>query len=346
MRPERLPEDHYHEAIAFLTGVFPRSQDAPIANRELRHWKYYAAHPFAKESRCYVFRDEEGLTAHAGFSPVQYATADGIRTSFQVIDWAGAPRRPGAGFLLFQALWKEADSHLGVGGSNDAVRLMRRIPTLRKVDQMVHCAYPLRPWKLLLESPWSWKSPLKLARSGKWHLARRRFNLDKWKATPVERVSETDASLLVPATDGSYSPLRRVPELLNYWLECPVAKVGAWRLEYAGAAAGFLVLAFLRSEVRIVDLVISTPSAPLAEAFALAIDLAAQDREACEVSGASSAAPVIHAMVDAGMIPRGTSEIFLGDPGRVFPRKQPIEVNLTIGDGFYLQATPPSFLSF
>ena len=25
---------------------------------------------------------------------------------------------------------------------------------------------------------------------------------------------------------------------------------------------------------------------------------------------------------------------------------QPIEVNLTIGDGFYLQATPPSFLSF
>ena len=123
MRPERLPEDHYNEAIEFLTGVFPRSQDAPIVSRELRHWKYYVPHPFAKQSRCYVFRDEEGLTAHAGFSPVQYATADGIRTSFQVIDWAGAPRRPGAGFLLFQALWKEADSHLGVGGSNDAVRL-------------------------------------------------------------------------------------------------------------------------------------------------------------------------------------------------------------------------------
>jgi hypothetical protein len=346
MKLERLPEDRHKEAVEFLAGVFATPQDEPFLNRELRHWKYYRPHPFSEETRCYVFRDAQGLVAHGGFCPVQYATNAGIKSSFQVIDWAGAQTCPGAGFMLFRELWPQADSYLGIGGSSDAQRVMRRIPRLRKTDRMVTCAYPLRPWGQLVRSPYSWKSPLKLARSWRWRVARKRPKLDRWKAVPVERLTDADANLLVPASDGSYFPLHRVPGLVNYWLECPAARVRAWRLEYAGSAVGLVVLAFLQGETRIVDLVVHSASAPLAEAFSVAIDLAAQDRNACELVGGSSAAPVIQAMVDAGMIPRKTCDIFWGDPHKSFPPDLPVEVNFTVGDAFYLAGDRPYFLTF
>jgi hypothetical protein len=347
MKLECLPEDRHEEAVEFLASAFATSRDAPFLSRELRHWKYYRPHPFWRDTRCYVYRDAVGLTAHGGFCPVQYSAGDGVKTSFQLIDWASTDQRcPGAGFLLFRELWTQADSHLGIGGSDDAQQVMRRIPGLRKMDAMAVCAYPLRPWGQLVESPWSWKSPLKLARSWGWRIARKRPRLDSWKAVPAERLSEADADLLVPAGNGGYCPLRRVPDLVNYWLECPAARVRAWRLQYAGAGVGLVVLAFLRKQTRIVDLVVNTASAPLAEAFSVAIDLAAQDRDACELVGASSAAPVVQAMVDAGMIPRGRSDIFFGDSHKRFPPNLPIEVNLTVGDGFYLQENQPGFLSF
>jgi hypothetical protein len=346
MKLERLPEDRHDEAVRFLADVFPGSQDAPFLNRELRHWKYYQPHPFGQEPRCYVFRDAEGLTAHGGLSPVEYSAPGGVKTGFQVIDWAGAPRCPGAGFMLFRALWPKADCYLGIGGSADAKRVMRRIPTIRQAGEMAHYAHPLRPWGQLTASPLTWKSPAKFARSWRWRLERKRFKLDAWKAVPVDRLSEADAPLLVPAAGDAYCPLRRVPDLVNYWLACPAGHVRAWRLEHSGRPVGLLALNFMPMEVRVVDLVINTPSAPLAEAFSLAIDLAARQPDVFELSAASSAAPVVQAMGDAGMIPRGISEVFLGDPGKSFPPGLPIEANLTIGDGFYLQVATPHFYTY
>lgn len=346
MKLETLPEDRHADAVAFLSTIFPGSEGAPFLGRDLRHWKYYAPHPFAAESRCYVFRDAEGLTAHGGLSPVQYSTPGGIKTSFQVIDWAGSPRSAGAGFLLFRALWSTADSYLGIGGSDDAKKVMRRIPTVRAVQPMAHFAYPLRPFGQLMASPWTLKSPAKWARSWKWKLARKRPILTAWKAIPTDRLTEADAPLLAPASDGNFTPLRRTPELVNYWLACPAGIIRAWRLHHTGAAVGLLVLAFLNKEARIVDLIVNTPAAPLAEAYSLAIDLAADHRGACELSAANSAPPAIDAMSAAGMIQRGVSEVFLGDPRKSFPPDFPIEANLTIGDGFYHQAAHPYFHTF
>lgn len=346
MRAELLPEDCHDEAVEFLTSVFPGSQDAPFLGRELRHWKYYGPHPFTKKSRCYVFRDSKGLIAHGGVSPVEYELPAGIKTSFQVIDWAGAPRCPGAGFLLFRELWPTADSYLAIGGSGDAIKINRRIPAVRPVAGMALFACPLRPLGQAMASPWSWRSPLRWVRSWKWKLARRKPDLRAWKATPLERFSSAEAPLLMPAGDGAYTPLRRTPELGNYWLGCPAGRTRAWRLEHAGTAVGFLVLCFLHREARIADLVVNTPSAPLCEAYSLAIDLAQRQSDACEVRGASSAPPAIQAMSSAGMIARGVFEVFLGDPGKNFPLDRPPEVNFTIGDGFYQQAAQPYFYTF
>ncbi len=346
MTVERLPEDCHDEAVAFLTGVFSCSAGAPFLNRELRHWKYYALHPFSKEPRCCVFRDAEGLTAHGGISPLEYCTPNGIKTSFQVIDWAGSSRRAGAGFMLFRGLWSTADTYLGIGGSDDAQKVMRRIPTVRAAGAMEYFAYPLRPWGQLNASPWSWRSPLKWMRAWKWRLARKRPRLDAWSAVPIESLRESDAPLLVPASGGLYTPLRRTPDLVNYWLACPAGRVRAWRLEYAGQPVGFLVLAFLRQEARIVDLIVNSPSASLAEAFSLAIDLASKDRGVYELSAATTAPPAIEAMTAAGMIRRGAAEVFLGDPRSNFSTTIPIEVNLTIGDGFYQQGEQPYFHTF
>jgi hypothetical protein len=346
MRAELLPEDCHDEAVRFLTEVFPGSEDAPFLRRDLRHWKYYQPHPFNKEPRCYVFRDSKGLIAHGGVIPVEYELPAGITTSFQVIDWAGAPRCPGAGFLLFRELWPSADSYLAIGGSDDAIKINRRIPSVRPVAGMALFAYPLRPFGQLLASPWKWRSPLRWARSWKWKLARAKPDLRDWKAIPVERFGVADANLLMPAADASYSPLRRTPELLNYWLACPAARMAAWRLEHRGSPVGYLVLAFLRKEARIADLVLNTSSASLAEAYSLAIDLAQRHSDACELRAASSAPPAIQAMAASGMIRRGVFEVFLGDPGKNFPLNLAVEVNLSIGDGFYQQAAHPYFYTF
>jgi hypothetical protein len=346
MRPELLPEDCHDEAVEFLTTVFPGSQDAPFLRRELRHWKYYGPHPFMKNPRCYVFRDPKGLIAHGGLSPVQYELPGGIKTSFQVIDWAGSPRCPGAGFLLFRELWSTADSYLAIGGSDDAIKINRRIPAVRPVAGMALFGCPLRPLGQLMASPLSWRSPFRWARSWKWKMGRRRPDLSAWKAVPLDRLVAADAPLLTPAASGAYIPLRRTPDLVNYWLACPAGRVRAWRLEHAGVAVGFLALSFLRKEARIVDLVLNTPSIPLAEAYSMAIDIAQRHSDACELRGASSAPPAIQAMGAAGMIKRGVFEVFLGDPGKNFPQNPPVEVNFTIGDGFYQQAAQPYFYAF
>jgi hypothetical protein len=346
MKAELLPEERHDEAVEFLTSIFPGSENAPYLRRDLRHWKYYRPHPFMKEARCYVFRDAEGLIAHGGLSPVQYELPSGTKSSFQIIDWAGSPRCPGAGFLLFRELWPSADSFLAIGGSDDAIKINRKIPKVRPVAGMALFAYPLRPFGQLMASRLSWRSPLRWARSWKWKMARRRPDLKAWKAIPLKRLDAADTPLLMPLSDGVYTPLRRTPELVNYWRDCPAGQVRVWRLEHAGNAVGFVALSFLRKEARIVDLVVNEPSAPLAEAYSLAIDLAARHSDACELRAASSAPPAIRAMTAAGMIQRGVFEVFLGDPGKNFPPNLPVEVNFTIGDGFYQQAAQPYFYTF
>jgi hypothetical protein len=346
MNLEPLPEDRHDEAAAFLATIFPSSADAQIPNRELRRWKYFVPHPFRAETRCYIFRDSQGIIAHGGYSPVAYVTPSGFKSSFQVIDWAGAVRCPGAGFLLFRALWNTADTYLGIGGSDDAIKVMRRIPSVRSMPPMAYFAYPLRPIGQLAASPLTWKSPGKWARAWTWRLARKRLNLSAWKAVPVDRLTESDAPLLIPAADPAYTPLRRTPELVNYWLACPAGRIRAWRLEHNSRPVGVLVLAFLKHEARIADLIVNTTSAPLSEAFSLAIDLAAVDPGACELSAANSAPPAIQAMAAAGMTRREAAEVFLGDPRKSLPENLPIEINLTIGDGFYQQGPTPYFHSF
>jgi hypothetical protein len=346
MNPESLAEDRHEEAVKFLAQIFSVSETAPLLRRDLRHWKYYAPHPFTTGSRSYVFRDAKGLIAHGGLAPVQFDTLSGPKSSFQFIDWAAGTGSAGAGFLLFRALWPMADSYLGIGGSDDARKVMKRVPNMKTVQPMAHFAYPLRPFGQLLASRFTWKSPLKWLRAWRWHSARKRPNLSAWKAVPVARLTNSDAPLLIPADRVDYTPLRRTPELVNYWLACPAGKIRAWRLEHNGAAAGILVLAFLNKEARIVDVVLSAPNAPLSEAYSLAIDLAARESDACELSAASSAPPQFRALTAAGFIIRGHSDVFLGDPRKHFPPDVPIEANLTIGDGFYQQSERPYFHTF
>ena len=343
---ESLPENRHQEIVEFLAGVFGTSPDAPFINPKLRHWKYYAAHPFWNENRSYVFRDAEGLLAHCGVIPAQYAVGGEVKTTFQGIDWAGSKRRAGAGLMLFQRLWKLADSNLCIGGSDDAQRVVSRIRTLRRAAPLVYCAYPIRPWGQLSRSPRSWKSALKWGRSWRWRLARKQRDLRRWKAVPMDRLTAEHAPLLVPNQSDEYYPLRRTPELVNYWLACPAGRMRTWQLEYDGVPVGVLILGFFGAQARIVDLVVKAGAVSLAEAYSVAIDLASRETGVCELAGASSVAANVQAMVDAGMLCRRKLDVFFGDVSKSFRPEVPIEINLTIGDGFFFVDETTSFLTF
>jgi hypothetical protein len=293
-----------------------------------------------------VLEDGEGITAHGGVTPVRYRTAQGTFSAFQVIDWAGARRAAGAGLLLFRGLWPYAELHLAIGGSSDAVRVLTRIPGLKRQAPMKLFAAPLRPFGQWTRSQRDWRGPARWIRAWKWKLSRPVVNLCAWKAIPLERLEPEHASLLQPHTHGEYTPLERTPELVNYWLACPGGRVRAWRLDYGGKPAGIVVIAFLRGVARIVDLTLADGGTPLAEAYALTLRLASTDRQVCEVIAASSAPPVVRALEAAGFIARGESLVMAGDPLQRLSSVPPIEVNLTIGDGYYLQAKTNYFHTF
>lgn len=344
--PILLAEDGHEEAVRFLEEVFPGSAGAPFLDTRLREWKYDHPHPFWEGTRCFVFRDDAGLTAHGGVIPIRYQAAGDSISAFQMIDWAGARRSAGAGLLLYRALWPRTDIYLAVGGSPDAVRVLTRIPGLRRMAPMLRFATPLRPWGQWRLSRAGWTAPARWLRAWRWRLGRPRLDQSAWTAEPLERLSEADAPLLVPHTGNLYTPLARTPALVNYWLACPAGQIRAWRLLHGGEPAAILVLAFLRGETRIVDLTLAKAEAPLAEAYAVAIGIASRNPGSHELAGASSVPAVAEAMRQAGMIPRGESIVLAGDPHQRLSGNHPIEVNLTVGDGFYLQSKEIYFQTF
>ena len=90
----------------------------------------------------------------------------------------------------------------------------------------------------------------------------------------------------------------------------------------------------------------NTRDVPLAEAYSLAIDLAAREGDACELCAASSAPQLVEAMAAAGMIRRGADDVDLGDRKKAIPEAIPIEANLSMGDGFYRHGKKPYFHTF
>ena len=116
----------------------------------------------------------------------------------------------------------------------------------------------------------------------------------------------------------------RSAELMNYWLACPAANMGAYVVRRHGEVAGYFLISVVEHRARIADLWVQTDQLDLwgpvyAEAFRQAGKLPAV-WNVCATTGNPDA---ILAMRTMGL-PSSPNQLFLLDPQRTMPQGLPL----------------------
>src|SRR5262249_13417752 len=103
-------------------------------------------------------------------------------------------------------------------------------------------------------------------------------------------------------------------------------------------ASGHAFLSNSKGSVRVADFVVAgnATSSDKAAAFSALIQHIASDPNACEIVAASSLPELCEVFEACGLRPRGSVPVFLADPRKQIPSDTRVEINMLIGDGFYL----------
>jgi hypothetical protein len=336
IRFEAVTLEGLPELCQFLNRTMPAASTSKFsADSPLLHWKYIDPHPLWSGSRSWVLRkvDESGaaeIGAHGCASPVRHSTGERELRSLQVIDWAGGTLIPGGGLAVYREFLTRNDVLLAIGGSADTRKIVPMVRWFREAPALIGYARPLRPFAQIVASPSkNWKTPARLARNLQWSLSPTLPSGGNWQAIPVSRFE----GVWTPGV-RTIAPLVRTADWLNYLLACPNVKMQAFELREGSTARGHALLSFAGPQVRIADLVVDSDrdyewSAALAQVIRTATG------DAHEIVAASNLPLMRNAIEACGLRPRRTDPIFVADPKKQLGELTP-EVNLSIGDGFYL----------
>jgi hypothetical protein len=253
-----------------------------------------------------------------------------------VIDWAGGRHMPGAGLLLYKSCLPLADALIAIGGSSDTRKLIGLVKWFRELPPLALYARPTRPIQQVLSSRSTAARDFgRLARNLCWAFWPWRPDAARWAVKPISRFQRAKQPT------GPFLALRRDPAWLNYLLDCPAAIMTALELHESDQWRGHALLSRVGAQVRIVDLSIDSDRPEnWQSAVAAVLDHVLKIKDVFEIVAASSI-PLIGAAFEAcGFRLRGTSPVSISDPQEKIPIEATIEINLSIGDAFYL--TNPS----
>src|SRR5471032_335337 len=288
--------------VSFLLDTFRLTPEAPFVQPALLRWKYDEPRPDWSGPRSFIWKDSDGIAAHACLCPVTYALPSGDATGSYLIDWAASRTSVGAGVKLLRSLALQCDTLLAVGGSADTRGILPKLG-YRHVCDLRFYARVLRPWRQFQTDPVPrrWKAPLRLARNTIWSLAPMPEAPRDWSEQRIGTF-ESSAQPMFDARAGSPFPCsRRTPELMNYFLRCPSAVFTAALLLRVGAPFGWYVLSRVGGQVRIADIWVNSASAAdWSAAYTLAARAASADPNACELVASASIPPAIAALTRAG----------------------------------------------
>ncbi|HVX67320.1 MAG TPA: hypothetical protein VHA11_11990 [Bryobacteraceae bacterium] len=317
--------DQVDRVRAFLAAAFGAAETAPFLNPAFVEWKWFAPRPGWNGPRSFVLAQGSALAAHGYAWPVTFLAPGGEVTSTRVCDWAGEPKSPGAGVLLFRKFGTLADTLLAVGGSAETQAILPRMGFARTGELALY-ARPVRPFAQLAARPVrDVRAAARLARNLWWSRHPAAIGSQGLEAVRVERFGPVP----VPQPGPENTPARRDPELLNCMLACPAAVFAGYEIRAAGAVCGYFVLARVNGQARIADLW-TTREWPAA--YALALGTAARDPATCEVAAAASSALRRRAIEACGFHARGADPIYLFDPQRRLAGAPPLDVQLLDGD--------------
>jgi hypothetical protein len=300
---------------------------------DVLRWKCCAPHPFWEGGRGYALRYQGEIAAFGCLVPCRFLTGAATVTSCCVIDWAAAKTVPGAGVLLYREIQRLTGTMINIGGTDDARAVLPRLG-FRVGRQLDIYTRVLRPWLHFRQtSTRDWKSPLRLARDYGELTRPARTSLT---LRQLDRFDTTHAALMPdPAITGTIV-CARTPELLNYCLACPAAKMEAWLFARGRTPVGYCLLSRVGRHCRIADFNVAADSA---EAYAAAAEAALHDPQTTEVQAAASLPLNIAAMRQAGYRLTNREPLFVLDPKAALGGRHDLSIHLLENDAWYWSET-------
>lgn len=326
----RVGEASLAEVSAFLCSVFGIAKPARNLSPGVLRWKYIAPHPFWDGSRSYCIRQGGEIVAHACLAPVNFVAGSRIVRSCVVIDWAGSPKLPGAGSMIYKLLYPSVDAFLGIGGSASARKVVPRLgfETRGELEVFTRVVRPMRDFAR--RPKFNWRSGAHLARNTA-RLLRPPTPVPRgWSARRVDSFDETIVP--VPPRSSDTVMCQHTPDLLNYLLACPAATMEGYVLLAGGSPAGYCLLSRFESQCHIADL----RSENLSGAYALALQLAADSPGVSKVVATAATSRVGEAIVAAGFHRCEAMPILLRDAQRLLDGAGPLGITSVENDFFYL----------
>lgn len=332
MDVELLEESGFAEVQGFIQEVYGSVEPRLLSDKFWR-WKCLRPHPFWPGSRGFLRRSAGKICAYASLIPLRFLTPEGVVPCGHVIDWAAARGVPGAGVRLYRHLQSLLGCVIGIGGSQETRQIL---PRMGAVVRQTVATYrrPLRPFSAAARGRKDWKWPARLARD-------LRYSLPPLPAVPAGfeaiRVSRFDSSIqcALPAASSDALVSERTVDLLNYWLECPGAKVSGFVLRENGQIAGYFLLSVVSQVAKIADLWLRPDLRDLwMPAYSLAFGAAAE--LPAFTAETMTGHPLAQRALDQMGLRRGENQVFLLDPDKTLPEKLPLALSQVDYDGFYL----------
>jgi len=338
-----MPLESFHDPtlrgtlVSFLLATFRLPPEAPFVQPALLRWKYDEPRPDCSGPRSFIWKEGDGIPAHACMWPVTYKLISGDVTGSYLLDWAASRKSAGAGVKLLRSLARQYDTLFAVGGSADTRHILPKLGYRHICDLRLY-ARVLRPWRQFQTDPFPrrWKGPLRLARNVLWSLSPMPEAPRDWSERRIDAFESSALPLFDARAESAFPCSRRTPELMNYYLRCPSAVFTAALLLRANVPSGWYVLSRIGGQVRIADIwVNSSSAADWSAAYTLALRAASGDAEACELVASASIPPAVEGVASAGFRYHHAEPVFVLDPRKMFADAQSLNVTFLESDLAY-----------
>jgi hypothetical protein len=322
MQVMQAQSQHEPRIAAFLRDTFGSDAPAKFFDAGFMRWKFFEQHPEWSGGRSYVIEQQDGIVAHACVWPGLHAA--------HLIDWAASPSAAGAGIAVYRHLMQLAGLVIAIGGSTAARRVLPKIG-FKPYGAVEIFARPVRPWRQFQTRPRTnlLRETARLVHHGFWNCVPHHTAPAEWTAHPAAR-----ATLQFPGA--------RSPAVVNYILECPIAKLRYFVISCHGTPRGYFLLNLCGGQCRIVDIFAASD---WEAAYRLAIHTAAALPDTCEISAFSSLPRTSILLQAEGFQKRDERPVMVYDPEVRLQSAPPLNLQMVDSDAFFLYSPSYPYLT-
>ncbi len=303
------------------------------------HWKYWQERPDWPGARSFVLTEGEHILAHGAVIPGTLRWGATQARMIHMIDWAARRDTVGAGVILMKQIGRMTDFLLGVGGSEQTLKIMP-LMGYRHCGTVTGYVRPLSPLAILRRpSGPLWKRVPRMARSVLWALSAPKVQPNGWQARRIAADEVPKIADVLPDRHPELALCGRTLELIRHALGCPIVPVELHALERAGRIGGYFLLSYAIGQARLIDLWMDSQDPADWRALVHCAVRQASSRSGLAELVAWSSDPQLSQAFDAcGFHARLTLPIYLRSSGNTPPPKETLRVQMLDNDAYYLDA--------